>query len=318
MRDLPIHTKGADIASAAAIDLGAATGDFVDVTGTTTITSLGTVRAGREVVVRFTGILTLTHNATSLILPAAGNITTAANDCAIFRSLGSGNWQCVSYSAGAGGAEVTLAGAETLTNKTLTSPNITTGIFPTTDDGAPLGSTTKNWSDLFLASGAVINYANDNASITHSSGVITVDTGDLRVTTAGTNSASAVTVGGTQTLTNKTLTAPVATAAVITPAVTTISGDGAITIASGIVRLTKGSAAAITLAAPSSNDGVCITIMSTTDFQHVVTVTGGMWDGTATTNTTVTFPAVAGGAVTLMASGTDWYVLNNQGTTIAP
>lgn len=126
-RSLPIGVQGATIVSAAAIDLGAATGDFVDVSGTTTITSLGTIMAGREVTVRFTGILTLTHNASTLILPSAANITTAANDCATFRSLGSGNWQCINYSAGAGGSAVTLAGAENLTNKTLTSPVIAAG-----------------------------------------------------------------------------------------------------------------------------------------------------------------------------------------------
>ena len=70
---------------------------------------------------------------------------------------------------------------QTLTNKTLTSPNITTTILPTTDDGAPIGSTTKKFSDLFLAPGAVINFNNGNAVITHSSGVINISTGALRV-----------------------------------------------------------------------------------------------------------------------------------------
>jgi len=45
----------------------------------------------------FTGALTLTHNATSLILPGAASITTAAGDVAVFVSEGSGNWRCVSY-----------------------------------------------------------------------------------------------------------------------------------------------------------------------------------------------------------------------------
>ena len=36
--------------------------------------------------------LTLTHNATSLILPGAANITTAAGDTGTAISLGSGNW----------------------------------------------------------------------------------------------------------------------------------------------------------------------------------------------------------------------------------
>jgi hypothetical protein len=46
---------------------------------------------------RFAGILILTYNATSLILPTAANITTAAGDTAIFISEGSGNWRCVDY-----------------------------------------------------------------------------------------------------------------------------------------------------------------------------------------------------------------------------
>ena len=91
------NAKGSDIASASSIDLGAATGEFVDVTGTTTITSLGTVSAGIVRTVRFTGALTLTHNATSLILPGGASITTKSGDFAMFRSLGSGNWVCVFY-----------------------------------------------------------------------------------------------------------------------------------------------------------------------------------------------------------------------------
>src|SRR5581483_12015091 len=69
--------KGANIASASTIDLGAATGTFVDVTGTTTITAIASAAAGVERTVRFTGVLTLTYNATSLVLPTAQNITTA-------------------------------------------------------------------------------------------------------------------------------------------------------------------------------------------------------------------------------------------------
>jgi hypothetical protein len=91
------EAQGVDIASATTTNIGAATGNYVNVTGTTTITGLGTVQAGTERTVTFAGILTLTHNGTSLILPGAANIVTAAGDVAIFRSLGSGNWKCVSY-----------------------------------------------------------------------------------------------------------------------------------------------------------------------------------------------------------------------------
>jgi hypothetical protein len=47
-------------------------------------------------------------------------------------------------------------------------------IYPTSDDGAALGDTTHNFSDLFLASGAVVNFANGNATITHASNTLTV------------------------------------------------------------------------------------------------------------------------------------------------
>lgn len=89
--------KGADVASATTTDIGAATGNYIDVTGTTTITGLGTIQAGTFRIVRFTGALTLTHNATSLMLPTEANITTVAGDTAGLVSLGSGNWKCVFY-----------------------------------------------------------------------------------------------------------------------------------------------------------------------------------------------------------------------------
>jgi hypothetical protein len=104
-----VNLKGADIASASTTDLSAATGDYVDVTGTTTITALGTAANGVEKCVTFTGILTLTHNATSLILPGGANITTAAGDSAVFKSRGSGNWQCITYSKASGQAVVAPA-----------------------------------------------------------------------------------------------------------------------------------------------------------------------------------------------------------------
>lgn len=88
------------VASASSIDLGAiTTGNYGHVTGTTTITSFGTVAAGIERTLVFDGILTLTHNATSLILATGANRTTAAGDVAVFVSEGSGNWREKAYHA---------------------------------------------------------------------------------------------------------------------------------------------------------------------------------------------------------------------------
>lgn len=98
--------KGADIASATTMDIGAVAGLMHDITGTTTITGLGTVSAGIWKVLKFEGALTLTHNATSLILPGEANITTANGDVAIVISEGSGNWRCLSYTKVSGAAIV--------------------------------------------------------------------------------------------------------------------------------------------------------------------------------------------------------------------
>jgi len=87
------------IASAATTDLGAAAGNYGHVTGTATITSLGTAsQSGSPRLVVFDGACTLTHNATSLILPTGANITTAAGDIACFVTDGSTtNWRCTGY-----------------------------------------------------------------------------------------------------------------------------------------------------------------------------------------------------------------------------
>jgi hypothetical protein len=90
-----------DVASAATCNIGAASTQMVRITGTTTITSLGTV-ANSYRFVRFAGALTLTHNAASLILPGGANIATAANDTAEFISDAAGNWRCISYQRAAG------------------------------------------------------------------------------------------------------------------------------------------------------------------------------------------------------------------------
>lgn len=87
----------ATVASATTTAIGAAGSNYVQITGTTTITGFDTIASGAERELEFAGALTLTHNATSLILPGAQNITTAAGDVVRFRSEGSGNWRCTGY-----------------------------------------------------------------------------------------------------------------------------------------------------------------------------------------------------------------------------
>ncbi len=110
--------------------------------------------------------------------------------------------------------EYTLTGTGTVVVM-ATSPTFTTGlttpqVLATANDSGALGASGTAFSDLFLASGGVINWAAANVTLTQSSGILTQDHGELRITSAnvGTNADSVPTLSSTSTLTNKTLTSP--------------------------------------------------------------------------------------------------------------
>jgi hypothetical protein len=109
------------VPSATTTDIGAAASENVDISGDTTITGFGTVAEGINRKGRFTGVLTLTHNATSLILPGNADITTAANDRYEARSLGGGNWIVTKY-VYANGSVISATNATNATNATTTTP----------------------------------------------------------------------------------------------------------------------------------------------------------------------------------------------------
>jgi hypothetical protein len=110
-----------DIASAATTDIGASASPNVRVTGTTPITSLGTAPAGTRRFLTFAAVLTITYNATSLQTPGLANITTAAGDTAVARSLGSGNWVIESFTRAAGLPIAQMATARVLGRATAGS-----------------------------------------------------------------------------------------------------------------------------------------------------------------------------------------------------
>lgn len=65
-------------------------------------------------------------------------------------------------------------------------------VAPATSDGAALGSTTLMWSDLFLASGAVVNFNNGDVTLTHSADTLTLAGGVLVLPSAGLTVGSGV------------------------------------------------------------------------------------------------------------------------------
>ena len=159
-----LFVQGADVASATTTNLASVTGQFVNITGTTTITGFGTTTAGRFRWLRFAAALTLTHNGTSLILPGAANITTAAGDTCLAMSLGSGNWMVPSYQRADGTAVV---------------------VTPVSRGGT--GAATKALARVALGGGAAA--LSDGATI---------------ATDCSANDTFAVTLGGNRTLGNPT------------------------------------------------------------------------------------------------------------------
>jgi hypothetical protein len=87
------------IASATTTNLGTLSTNTALITGTTTITGFGNAASTTQPIyfIRFSGVLTLTHNGTSLIIPGSTNITTANGDTAIVQYLGASNWKVLQY-----------------------------------------------------------------------------------------------------------------------------------------------------------------------------------------------------------------------------
>lgn len=171
LRDGAGYTAEATVASAATADIGAATSFFVQITGTTTITSFGTAYNGARFL-RFAGSLTLTHNATTLILPGGANITTAAGDTAVVVPSGNpaAGWRVMTYVRAA-----TSPDSPSFTNLTYTGTltgstgvlNIGSGQFYKAADGkVTVGATTGGGQFNVYGSGTT---AASNALITYDS-----------------------------------------------------------------------------------------------------------------------------------------------------
>jgi hypothetical protein len=166
-------------------------------------------------------------------------------------------------------AEVTLVGAETLTNKTLTTPVV--------------------------------------ASVYQDAGKTKL------MTMPNTASDTLVTLAAVQTLTNKTVNGVATIENFVTNAT-----DAAIAIAANaVVRLTKGSAAAMSIAA-TATDGVCLKIVSGSSYAHVITFTGNILDdGTATTKLKATMAAYVGASIMVVSANSRWVLLSNNACSLA-
>lgn len=173
------------IASATTCDLWSVPQSYVTITGTTTITALcgasdsvvGTIKK-----VIFSGVLTLTYNATSLILPGAANITTAAGDTMEVISLGSGNVRVLFYSPATGKALVAssssalaynaiaglLPSSQSFSSSTSASMTITAGQAADSTNATMLSGGSFSWN---ITNGNAINGYQGGTTLPNSSTV---------------------------------------------------------------------------------------------------------------------------------------------------
>lgn len=156
------------VASAAALPVDVA-GNIFSVTGTTTITSINSKGAGTVIWLNFAGALTLTHNATTLILPDGQNITTAAGDVATLYEYSTGNWKLTNYqkfqkSTGGLVQSVSTQTGAVATGTTVvpnddTIPQITEG-----DEYMTRAITPKNANNTLVIN-VVVNFAINGANV---------------------------------------------------------------------------------------------------------------------------------------------------------
>lgn len=150
------------------------------------------------------------------------------------------------------------------------SATIGTVLMPDANDGAVIGSTTRQWSDLFLASGAVINFANGDLTLTHSSNLLTIAGGAVTLDDLTVNNSS------------------------------TFDGDMTVNASLTTAALTVGAGGL----SPDTNDGASIG-SATTQFSDLFLAEGGVinWDnGDATLTQTGNVLTLAGADLALGAN----------------
>ena len=316
VRDLSAPTT---LAAGTTTDLGSKDETFITMTGTAaTVTSFGTVSAGIYKCVVFNAAHVLTHNATSLILPAAANITAADGDVGLFLSLGSGNWRCINYmKANGGNIGVVSAVAGTAAAPGMNFVTDTnSGFYLAAADSVGIavgGVSAGTWSTTETAISA---YTGAKVSITSSTPAnVNTSAPNVEITASGVKAASNGGVGG-----NVIITAGAGGVSTGNGGdITLTAGDsgtsgtgGDVTIASG--DNTGGDAGAIKLIPGVGNSASeAGTVNICDDAGNAVLAVNG-WTGHVTTSTAPGIPTASGAGTGYSITGSDFAFKLTLGT----
>lgn len=161
--------KGADVASASALTLGD-DGNYFDITGTATITSIASKGVGTVVTLHFDDALTLTYHATNLILPGNVDLITSAGDELTFIEYTSGGWRCVGYvdASITGTGNMVRATTPTLVTPKVDTINESTSANGVTVDGLNIKDGKLNTNNSVVTS----NITNQAVDVNKASGVL--------------------------------------------------------------------------------------------------------------------------------------------------
>lgn len=281
--------------------IGSAGATFTgSVSGSTILRASGTasgtviIPAGNDTLVNLTGVQTLSNK--TFVAPSIGAATaTSVNGLQIVAV--SKSFECGSNLIfGTHDLEFVTSGAATLTlpSGIATLYSTATGSITSAQLRGSLTDETGTGSAVFATGPTLVNPILGVASATSLNVSTDVMCDTLSVTSISVDDITATgAITGTGYITG-----------LLKPAIFTYGADGAIATQSAIHQITKSSAAAMTVAAPSSQDGELLMISSGSNFAHVVTFTGStLADGTTGLNSTVTFAAFAGASVTVYARG---------------
>lgn len=153
----------ATLASASNVNVDTAAGNNIDLTGTTTITAF-TIATGALYFVRYTGAgLTLTHNATTLVLPTGANIAVATGDTFLVYGKAANEAVVFAYQRASGAALVGATGVATQTQQEAAA-SATAFVAPSVQQFHP--SAVKAWANTEMVGTHAIRASYNVASVT--------------------------------------------------------------------------------------------------------------------------------------------------------
>lgn len=301
----PVIATGLSASGSAANTFAGSTGTFLTSSGANTLSGTTTVAANK-------------------------NLLCAAGTTALDMSLGTGIFSSPTGANTLGGAvtvnaattpSITLAAGSTNSGFLLVNGKTSGGLKLATTDASGFTLTVTNAAIGTADRTLTLPDPTGSDSVAYLALAQTFTNKTLTAPVLSGTLTGTYTLGGTPTFTSPTINTPTIVGGTSSSvrAITTITGDATATIATGVVALTKGSAAAIILAAPSSGQaGTEMTFVAGSVFAHVITATGLIDDGvTGGSKNTATLGAFIGACVTFVAYNLKWVVKSKTVCTIA-